>query len=108
MGQEHTGSANDENRRPSKRFAVPTVVEVHVTIDADAESPVFATVASAHPAATPIPRPFPATIARPPSLLQALANAERPLDCSCGINDPGGHFPQRSARLRDAEAPHEA
>jgi len=91
------------------RSALPfgPVVEVHVHHDADAESPVFATVSVSTFGATPDPEAFPQPLPAADALLQALAYAER-LGIACvWINDPGGHFPPEKRPVRDAST-HEA
>ena len=89
------------------RSALPfgPVVEVHVHHDADAESPVFATVSVSTFGATPDPEAFPQPLPAADALLQALAYAER-LGIACvWINDPGGHFPPEKRPARDASTP---
>jgi hypothetical protein len=64
------------------RSALPfgPVVEVHVRHDADAETPVFATVSVSTFGATPDPGAFPQPLPAADAFLQALAYAERVWD----------------------------
>jgi hypothetical protein len=87
------------------RSALPfgPVVEVHVRHDADAETPVFATVSVSTFGASPeaFPHPLPAAEA----FLQALAYAERVGIACVWIDDPGGHFPPEKRPVGDVCAP---
>ena len=89
------------------RSALPfgPVVEVHVRHDADAETPVFATVSVSTFGATPDPEAFPQPLPAADALLQALAYAERVGIACVWINDPGGHFPPEKRPVRDASTP---
>jgi hypothetical protein len=81
------------------------VVEVHVRYDADAETPVFASVGVSTFGAMPDPEGFPQPLPAADAFLQALAYAERVGIACVWINDPGGHFPPDKRPLRDASAP---
>jgi len=89
------------------RSALPfgPVVEVHVRYDADAETPVFASVGVSTFGAMPDPEGFPQPLPAADAFLQALAYAERVGIACVWINDPGGHFPPDKRPLRDASAP---